>query len=76
MVRPGITYAAFGFYIAVKWAELTIAKTAGSGLSVALLQIWGAEDRSIVILVLSYWFGNRSAKAAFGGSAMNASNGK
>jgi hypothetical protein len=76
MVRPGITYAAFGFYVAVKWAELAIAKTASSGLSVALLQVWGAEDRGIVILVLSYWFGNRSAKAAFGGSAMNAAKGQ
>lgn len=76
LVRPGITYAAFAFYVSVKWAELTIAKTAGTGLSVALLQVWTSEDRSIVILVLSYWFGNRSAKAAFGGSAMNANKGQ
>jgi hypothetical protein len=72
-VRPGITYAAFGFYMSVKWAELAIAKTHSSTLSVALLQVWSAEDRAIVILVLSYWFGNRSAKAAFGGSAMTSS---
>ena len=72
MVRPGITYAAFGFYVSVKWAQLTIAKVGSSTLSVALLQVWTSEDRAIVILVLSYWFGNRSAKAAFGGSAMNA----
>jgi hypothetical protein len=69
LVRPGITYAAFGFYVSVKWAELSIALQ-GSGLSAALLQVWGAEDRAIVLLVLSYWFGHRSAKAAFGGSAM------
>lgn len=75
MVRPGITYAAFAFYVAVKWAELSIARSANSGLSIALLQVWTSEDRAIVILVLSYWFGNRSAKAAFGGSAMNASKG-
>lgn len=76
MVRPAITYAAFAFYVSVKWAELLIAKTASSGLSVALLQVWTTEDRAIVILVLSYWFGNRSAKAAFGGSAMNSSKGQ
>lgn len=70
MVRPGITYASFAFYMSVKWAELTIARSASSSLSVALLQVWTSEDRAIVILVLSYWFGNRSAKAAFGGSAM------
>ncbi len=69
-VRPGITYAAFGFYMSVKWAELTIAKAHNSALSAALLQVWSSEDRAIVILVLSYWFGHRSAKQAFGGSAM------
>lgn len=69
-VRPGITYAAFGFYMAVKWAELSIARANASGLSAALLNVWGQEDRAIVFLVLSYWFGHRAAKAAFGGSAM------
>lgn len=69
-VRPGITYAAFGFYMSVKWAELTISKAHNSALSAALLQVWSSEDRAIVILVLSYWFGHRSAKQAFGGSAM------
>lgn len=69
-VRPGITYAAFGFYMLVKWAELTIAKAHNSALSAALLQVWSSEDRAIVVLVLSYWFGHRSAKQAFGGSAM------
>lgn len=76
MVRPGITYAAFGFYMAVKWAELTIARVNSSALSAALLQVWSQEDRAIVILVLSYWFGHRSAKAAFGGSAMNSGRGQ
>jgi len=76
MVRPGITYAAFAFYVSVKWAELTIARANSSALSAALLQVWTSEDRAIVILVLSYWFGNRSAKAAFGGSAMNSSKGQ
>ena len=73
MVRPGITYAAFGFYMSVKWAELMIAKANSSALSIALLQVWTSEDRAIVIIVLSYWFGHRSAKAAFGGSAMTTS---
>ena len=72
-VRPGITYAAFGFYMSVKWAELMIAKANSSALSIALLQVWTSEDRAIVIIVLSYWFGHRSAKQAFGGSAMTTS---
>ena len=76
MVRPGITYAAFSFYVVVKWAELAIARANNSPLSAALLQVWSQEDRAIVILVLTYWFGNRSAKAAFGGSAMNSGRGQ
>jgi len=75
-VRPGITYAAFGFYMTVKWAELTIARANNSMLSAAILQVWTSEDRAIVILVLSYWFGHRSAKQAFGGSAMTTSKGQ
>lgn len=75
MVRPTITYTAFGFYMAVKWAQLTIASTGGHNLSVALLQVWTEQDLAIVVLVLSYWFGQRSAKAAFGGSAMNSGKG-
>jgi len=70
LVRPAITYAAFGFYMAVKWAELEIARQ-GSTLTSALLNIWGAEDRAIVLLVLGFWFGTRQVKAQFGGSAMN-----
>lgn len=76
MVRPAVTYAAFGFYMAVKWAQLTIARTAGHDLNAALLQVWSEEDLAIVVLVLSYWFGQRSAKAAFGGSAMNSFRGQ
>ena len=74
MVRPGITYAAFGFYMAVKWAKLSVALSA-STLSVALLDVWDDSDRALVVLVLSYWFGHRAAKAAFGGSAMSSARG-
>lgn len=72
MVRPGITYAAFGFYMMVKWAQLTMAIPDDGGFATAVLTVWTDEDRSIVILVLSYWFGQRAAKSAFGGSAMTA----
>lgn len=72
MVRPGVTYAAFAFYITVKWAQLSMIQASGSDFATSILSIWTMEDRAIVILVLSYWFGNRSAKMAFGGSAMTA----
>ena len=72
MVRPVITYSAFAFYVSVKWAQITMWKFGGVDFATSILQVWGPEDRSIIILVLSYWFGQRSAKAAFGGSTMNA----
>ena len=75
MVRPGITYAAFGFYMSVKWAQMQMWKAGGTDTATAILQMWSSEDRAIVILVLSYWFGQRSAKSAFGGSTMNSSRG-
>lgn len=69
LVRPSITYAAFAFYVSVKWAQLDVALRSTGTTADALLQVWGASDMSVVILVLSYWFGQRAAKAAFGGSA-------
>lgn len=72
MVRPGITYAAFAFYMVVKWAQFTVYQDAGREFESALLGIWNDEDRAILVLVLSYWFGQRSAKAAFGGSSLTA----
>lgn len=75
MVRPGITYAAFAFYVAVKWAQLQAAVAASGSMAAALPFIWHESDRAVLVLVLAYWFGHRSAKAAFGGSAMTAYNG-
>lgn len=34
--------------------------------------LWGEQDWAVLTLVLSYWFGHRAAKAAFGGSASTA----
>lgn len=76
MVRPVITYAAFGFYAAVKWAQFEVAKDIAGTNKEALLSVWTSSDMSIVILVLSYWFGQRAAKAAFGGSANTTGKGR
>jgi len=69
LVRPAVTYTAFLFYIAVKWAQLQVYMANSANKYEAILQVWTGSDMSIVILVLSYWFGQRAAKAAFGGSA-------
>lgn len=73
MVRPTIAYAAFAFYAAYKWAyfsELTGPRFEATVWS-ALTQVWGEQDWAIMVMVLSYWFGHRAHKAAFGGNASN-----
>lgn len=69
MVRPTVTYAAFTFYIAYKWSVFSLAKTYSDTSAQALVSIWGEQDWAVLTLVLSYWFGHRAAKAAFGGNA-------
>lgn len=77
MVRPTIAFSAFGFYIAYKWALYdTIARVHEYMPAGAILeQVWQEQDWAVLTLVLSYWFGHRAAKAAFGGSAMTAARG-
>lgn len=72
LVRPALTYAAFGFYVAYKFACYSVlAATSSPDATWAerIINLWSGEDFAIVTLVLSYWFGHRAAKAAFGGNA-------
>lgn len=62
MVRPAITLAMVAFYISFKW---TLFKHAGGDI----VMVWGEYDWAVLNLVLAFWFGARTAKAAFGGSA-------
>lgn len=74
MVRPSVTYAAFGFYIAYKWAcyWVMMRVTVDMAWTDAVARLWGEHDWAILTLVLSYYFGLRSYKAVFGGSASTA----
>lgn len=69
MVRPTITYAVIAFYMAYKYALYLSVVALANNTYQAILEIWSEQDMAIVFLVLSYWFGQRVAKAAFGGSA-------
>ena len=68
LVRPMVTYAAFLFYAAVKWSQLELYSQVATSQADAILSVWSETDMSVVILVLSYWFGQRAVKAAFGNS--------
>lgn len=67
MVRPTITYAAFAFYVAYKWARYDIMSSMAKDMTWAdqVARIWDTNDFNILVLVLSFWFGNRVAKYAF-----------
>lgn len=71
LVRPAAAYASFTFYAAYKWAlyETLVSDRFGNTTASALTQLWGEQDWNILVLVLSYWFGARTAKLAFGGRA-------
>lgn len=69
MVRPSVTYAITGFYLAYKWALFEQAKLISGSWDRAAVIIWTEMDFSILLLVLGYHFGSRTVKAAFGGSA-------
>lgn len=69
MVRPAVTYAFVGFYIVYKWAVFESARIQTESWQTAVSVIWTESDLSVLFLVLSYYFGQRAMKAAFGGSA-------
>jgi hypothetical protein len=79
LVRPMITYAAFAAYLAYKWARLMLMQQV-SDQSFAwyegVVKLWQEQDWAVLTLVLSYWFGARMAKAAFGGNASHGGRGQ
>lgn len=80
MVRPTITYLAFGFYIAYKFAAYSlmfqVVEPGTLTIAQAVANLWGEQDWSVLTLVLSYYFGLRSYKATFGGNASHGERGK
>lgn len=67
-VRPVITYWVVGFYLFYKWSLYTLAR-ARLGWQDAVVANWSENDHAMMMLCLGYFFGQRAAKAAFGGTA-------
>ena len=53
-VRPGVTYALIGLYVATKWA--TFLKTQDA------TKIMTTEDMILLEMILGFWFGYRTRK--------------
>ena len=68
-IRPLTLVALLTLYGAVKWA--TFEHYTGTGLAAerALIAVWTSDDRAILLMVLAYFFGNRTAKKLFGDAA-------
>jgi len=66
LVRPAITYGVVAFYMAVKYAQFQAYSKLTAPLD-ALRATWTDNDWGVLVLVLSFWFGNRTARAVFGG---------
>jgi hypothetical protein len=60
-VRPIITYAFFGLFVAIKvTALLALMNHDGMGLSMALDIIWDDQTAGLFAAIMSFWFGNRA----------------
>lgn len=79
MVRPTITYAMVGLYIAYKWARFLLMQQVSDHSFQwyeGVVKLWDEQDAGVLLLVLGYWFGSRMVKAAFGGNASHGQPGR
>lgn len=53
-VRPGVTYALIGLYVAVKWSIFLQTKN--------VADVWSPADMILLETVLGFWFGYRTRK--------------
>lgn len=75
LVRPGVTYAIVGFYLFYKWSLFSIARMNDASWQLAVQTIWTDQDLGVLFLVLGFYFGSRTVKATFGGSASTGNRG-
>jgi hypothetical protein len=60
LVRPGITWAIFGMYAAVKAAALVMAFQTGAAWTEVVTKCWDEDDFGLFTMVISFWFVGRS----------------
>lgn len=60
LVRPGVTYVIFLFYIVFKLLVLLVALETQSNWQAAVQVIWTAEDFGMLNMILTFWFVGRA----------------
>lgn len=67
LVRPCVTYGMIFLYCLVKYGLYLECVKNGMPLESSVQLLWSEDDLAVLTLVLSYWFGARSAKALMKG---------
>ena len=60
ITRPGLTWTAFGVYVAVKAAGLTIAFQTNAHWAEVLTKSYDEDDFAMLNMMLTFWFVGRS----------------
>ena len=60
LVRPGITWALFFMYAAVKAAALVMAFQTGAVWTEVITKVWDEDDFGMFTMCLTFWFVGRS----------------
>ncbi len=60
VTRPGLTWIAFGVYVAVKAAGLTIAFQSNANWAEVLTKSYDEDDFAMLNMMLTFWFVGRS----------------
>ena len=62
LVRPGITWALFFMYAAVKAAALVIAFQTGADWAEVISKCWDEDDFGVFTMCITFWFVGRSVE--------------
>ena len=62
LVRPGITWALFFMYAAVKAAALVIAFQTGADWTEVVSKCWDEDDFGVFTMCITFWFVGRSVE--------------
>jgi len=60
LVRPGITWVAFGMYLTVKIVGLMMAFDASADWREVIVKSWDEDDFAMMNMMLTFWFIGRS----------------
>jgi hypothetical protein len=65
-VRPVITYAFFGLFVAVQIVIMVKVMNEGGNWAAAVTLMWTAETSGLFAAIMSFWFGNRAVSKYLG----------